>query len=340
MIKNITPYKILVIEDNPGDFAIIEEYLHEEFLKPVIHQVSTFKEAKLLLAGIKMYFDVILLDLSLPDRSGMELISEMITLSLDCPIIVLTGYADISFSVKSLSLGISDYLLKDDLSSVPLYKSILYSIERKKTLSTLEESEKRYSDLFHLSPQPMWVFELDTLRFLDVNDAAIKHYGYTREEFLQMTIDQLVLEEDIEKLNQIITASKQQEQFFFRGVISHKTKSGATIYVEIHSNKILFKARQARLSLVSDVTERIKYIKAIEKQNEKLQEISWIQSHVVRAPLARMMGIVNLIKDLKVVTPEGSQLLKHFDESATELDNVIRDIANKSHQISIDNLIV
>ena len=121
-----------------------------------------------------------------------------------CPIIILTGYADIDFSIKSISQGILDYLLKDDLNATTLYKSIIYAIERKKTISELKESEKRYSDLFHLSPQPMWVLDPETFRFVQVNKATIELYGYSEEEFLNMTLMDIKQEEDISKTKRLI----------------------------------------------------------------------------------------------------------------------------------------
>ena len=79
-----------------------------------------------------------------------------------------------------------------------------------------------------------------------------------------------------------------------------------------------------------DVTERVQYIKAIEEQNEKLQQIAWTQSHIVRAPLARMMGIVSLIKEIDSTSSEFEDLLNHFSDSGIELDNIIRNIVKKT----------
>src|SRR5690606_21379179 len=111
---------------------------------------------------------------TLPDHHGEELIKEIVGQSHGAPVVALTGLADLEFSVKSIALGIADYLLKDDLNASVLHKSILYNLERKKAVSAIQESEQRYSDLFHLSPQPMWVYDIKTLEFLDVNEAAIK----------------------------------------------------------------------------------------------------------------------------------------------------------------------
>src|SRR5690606_11730458 len=76
----------------------------------------------------------------------------------------------------------------------------LLHAQLEKHLKEVEQSEQKYSDLFHLSPQPMWVYDLETYRFLDVNAAAITHYGYTREEFLSMTLMDIPPPEGIAKL--------------------------------------------------------------------------------------------------------------------------------------------
>lgn len=333
MEKDINPYKVLVIEDNPGDFILIEDFLDEQMYAAQIIQAKNFKEGRHLLVEKKVAFNVILLDLSLPDKSGENLIMEIISISSGVPIIVLTGYPDIAFSVKSLSLGVSDYLLKDELSAATLYKSILYSLERKKKSAELEDSEKRYSDLFQLSPQPMWVYDLETLQFLNVNDAAIRHYGYSLEEFLSLTIRDIMPAEDLPHQDEVMFLTKKKTTQHYTGVLRHMKKSGEIIQAEIQSNFIYINGRKARVVLVNDITERLRYVEAIEQQNQKLQEIAWLQSHVVRAPVARLMGIVDLIKNYKHSENEQDELLNHILISAIELDSIIRDIADKTKHI-------
>src|SRR5690606_8532582 len=85
---------------------------------------------------------------------------------------------------------------------------------------------------------------------------------------------------------------------------------------------------------MQDISERIAYINSIEDQNNRLREIAWIQSHLVRAPLARIMGLSQLICDDKTDAELRTELLKHLDTSAAELDNRIRDIVRKSEEIS------
>jgi PAS domain S-box-containing protein len=331
---------ILVIEDNPGDYALVEEFLFEQKKELNLQHAITFKEAKSILTTEENKIDVILLDLSLPDKVGIELINEIVLISQSTPIIILTGYENLQFGVKSLALGVSDYILKDDLTPQMLYKSILYSAERKKTTIALEESEKRYSDLFHLSPEPMWVYTLDTLMIEDVNEAAIGHYGYTREEFLSMTINELS-EHSSEELNlnnflipnKLIAALPDTEN-----IKKHRKKNGEVIYVEEHGNGIIYNGKEAKIIFANDVTERINYIDAIESQNKKLRDIAWIQSHVVRAPLARMMGLIDLFKNHNNTSEDDCMIIDYILTCANEIDEVIKNISDKVYdKAAIDN---
>jgi len=337
--KDSRAYNFLVIEDNSGDYILIEDYIMEYILSPNIVHVRSFNQAKTLLNdAIPCTFDLIMLDLTLPDKVGAELIADIVNLCPESPIIVLTGYTDFEFGVKSLSLGASDYLLKDELSPSSLYKSIIYNIERKKTHLELEESQKRYSDLFHLSPDPMWVYNVESQQFMDVNAAAIREYGYSQEEFLSMKIAQLQPEnteggDDIHHELKLSHLHKTCPKDTFR----HRKKNGDIIFVENQTSQISFHGKPAKILVAHDITERINYIDAIEKQNERFSEISWIQSHVVRAPIARLMGLIGLIKhpgsseDLKV------ELLGYVLDSANELDDIVREITLKAEENNLRN---
>jgi len=322
---------VLVIEDNPGDYALVEDFLLEIKNEFSLKHAETCKEAKFMLSGGHPQFDVILLDLSLPDKTGIDLINEIVAVCQGTPVIVLTGYESLHFGVKSLSRGIADYLLKDELTPQTLYKSILYSCERKKGILDLEESEKRYSELFHLSPEPMWVYTIDSLRFEDVNDAAVKHYGYSKEEFLSMTINDIKVHDagktglkDDAPCNTCASKICIEEH-----ITMHRKKNGELICVEENSNVIGHKGKKAKIVFANDVSERLNYIAAIEAQNEKLREIAWVQSHVVRAPLSRLMGLVDLFKNYQNTAEESCMIVDYLLSSAHELDDIIKDISDK-----------
>ncbi|MBE9461370.1 PAS domain S-box protein [Dyadobacter sp. UP-52] len=203
--------------------------------------------------------------------------------------------------------------------------------ERKKSSTALAESEKNYSTLFHLSPLPMWVFSIETLAFLDVNDAAIKTYGYSHEEFLNMTIMDIRKEEDIRKLKHVLSMKNtSQHSLSHQGIFTHKKKNGELIQVNIQSNLIRYKGIYSKIIIANDMTESYNYITKIEQQNIKFREIAWIQSHIVRAPLARIMSIVPMLQNWETFAEERETLLDYLLHASNELDQVIKTISDKT----------
>ncbi|EAZ96240.1 histidine kinase response regulator hybrid protein [Flavobacteria bacterium BAL38] len=114
---------ILLIEDNEGDFFLFEEYLNEKIPNTKIKHVKRFQELKNLNAS----FDFVFLDLSLPDKSGIELLEAVLQLFTKTPVIVLSGYEEEFIKEKALSIGAANYLFKDQLNSEVLFEVISQS---------------------------------------------------------------------------------------------------------------------------------------------------------------------------------------------------------------------
>lgn len=116
------------------------------------------------------------------------------------------------------------------------------------------QKESAHRQMFEANPLPMWVYDLESLRFLAVNDAAIQHYGYTRDEFLAMTIKDIRPPEDIPALlDNISHVTQGLDQ---AGYWRHFKKDGSIIDVEITSHTLTFAGRRAEAVLAYDVTER------------------------------------------------------------------------------------
>ena len=331
-MKDKKRYSILIIEDNPGDCLLIEDFLLENIYLPDILHAHNFKEAKEYLINQNKSFDVILMDLTLPDKAGDELVTEMVGLLPHCPIVILTGYADIDFSIQSISRGISDYILKDDLNAAMLYKSIIYAIERKKTSQLVEDSEKRYSNLFNLSPQPMWLYDCETLQFVQVNKSALNHYGYSEDEFLAMKITEICTEEDAENLKKIIEIKELKGENSFTGSSNHLKKNGEIINVEVYSTGITINDRLCRSVIAIDVTERNLYehkiTKAIIKtQEEERYEIGGELHDNVCQILATSMISLGMMK--KYIEPTAEQWYKNTKDYITMASDEIRNLSHR-----------
>ena len=304
--------KILIVEDHLGDFILIEEYLKEENSLVRLKRASTFKEAENLLQA--EFFDSILLDLSLPDVENTEnLVRDMVRLGAKSPVIVLTGFANKEFGVKTLSLGISDYLLKDELDGPSLAKSINYSIERKKVEYQLSESERNYKALFDLSPYPMFVLNKENLDFLSVNEAAIKLYGYSKEEFLEMNIRDLWITRDNTKVESLVEIKKEES---FKVNISHKTKDGETLHLEVQSNPVQFEGREARVSILNNVTSNILAEKKLEFSERRFKSLVQEGSDLIM--------IMDAEGNIQYISPSSNSILGISPEKFVEINFLSR----------------
>jgi two-component system, cell cycle sensor histidine kinase and response regulator CckA len=143
----------------------------------------------------------------------------------------------------------------------------------------LRESEERYRRLFEANPQPMWVYDMESLKFLTVNDASVAHYGYSREEFLGMTIVDIRPEEDIPQLLQNVRQIPNGLKS--GGITRHRKKDGTLIDVEIASHTFNSAGRRARLVLAADVTESRRAEAALRASEESYRQLFEAESDAI-----------------------------------------------------------
>lgn len=132
----------------------------------------------------------------------------------------------------------------------------------------LGEKAREFELLFDKNPLPMFLFDATTLKFLQVNEAAISHYGYSRDEFLSMTIEEIRPPEDIDKLH--VTLANKLEGVTNVGVWRHKVKDGRIIHVEVTVHMVEFQGRTAKLVALADVTDRLMSEKILREREELL----------------------------------------------------------------------
>lgn len=327
-IKNI-----LVIEDNPGDYILIEEFILEKFQSSRVFHCENYEQTIAILEqGLEL--STILLDIHLPDYHGNKLVQDIKNLVSNVPIIVLTGYSDINLAHKCLTVGATDFLLKDEITPEILYKSISYASERMSFIESIEQEKENYQRLFSLSPQPMLIFDKDNLQILNVNKSAIEKYGYSLKEFLSKTILDIRPESDVSQFHITRKEYENLSEIQYQENFRHITKSGKIIDVEVHRKDVIYNGKNARMVLINDITEKQKYLKTIEKQNIKLKKIAWNQSHIVRAPLSRILGIINLLEIGNLDNEETIFFLNQIKNSANELDNIVKEIVNETKTIT------
>lgn len=147
------------------------------------------------------------------------------------------------------------------------------SLEKEKTAEKLIKSEKKYKLLFEDNPRPMWVYDLATLKFIDVNQEATIKYGYTRDEFLSMTIRDIRPQEEIKKLDNYLDHRNKDVTYYDSPIWLHKLKDGTEIFVKILSHKIELEGKPCRLVISEDVSELVKKEKDLKESEAKYKRI-------------------------------------------------------------------
>ncbi len=158
----------------------------------------------------------------------------------------------------------------DDLAShVELAGRAALSVDNGRLYNEAEEADLRYRMLFDANPQPMWVFDVDTLGFLAVNEAAIRHYGYSREEFLGMTIMDIRPPDDTPGLMPGLERGTNRGEV---ALTQHQREDGTIVDVEIMSHELELDGRRARLVLAADISERTRIRAALRQSEDQLRQ--------------------------------------------------------------------
>jgi diguanylate cyclase (GGDEF)-like protein/PAS domain S-box-containing protein len=164
------------------------------------------------------------------------------------------------------------YDVRDAAGALLYYEGSVEDITAGKSAEEkLARSEEQYRVLFESNPNPMWVYDADSYAYLAVNEAAVRHYGYTREEFLAMSIFDVRPPQSIPAMLENIASLPTPHRY--AGEWEHRKKDGTPIFVEVSSQQIDFGGRAARLVLVNDVTERKQAEAALRESEERYREL-------------------------------------------------------------------
>ena len=203
---------------------------------------------------------------------------------------------------------------------------VAMAIERTRAAERVQGSERKYRQLFEGNPTAMFVYDAETLRFLAVNEAAVRRYGYTREEFLAMTLTDMRPEEEAVKLREILAQ--------YRGGparatgLRHRRRDGTLIDVEVTYDDIDFAGRRARLAAVEDVTERRRLEDRL-RQGLKMEAVGQLAGGIAHDFNNLLTAIVGYATLLDRALPPSHEL----HEEVHEIIGAARRAGNLTHQL-------
>ena len=177
------------------------------------------------------------------------------------------GHGVLLFDSANKELGGEEWLAFAHTVAFQVGQAIALS----RTFERLAQSEQRYRLLFEDTPLPSWVFDRETRRILAVNVAATRAYGYTKEEFLALTIEALRPPEDVPRLNEEL--QRPRRSLHSAGVWRHRTKSGDIIDVEINVCSLTWDGRPAELVVINDITARERAERALRELQGRLAQV-------------------------------------------------------------------
>lgn len=300
--------KVLIVDDNCDDTYIIYELLKDISL----FGLSCEKSLNSALGHLdKEKFDCILLDLNLPDSTGIDTLKTVINKFPELPIIVLTVIDDEDIVIKSLQNGAQDYLVKGNINSEIVSRSIRYAIERKKVENLLRESEKKYRNITETILEGLWMVDSDA-KTTYVNKQLAEMLGYTQEEILDRPFFDFVHERVKNKSKEFFERRKNgiKDRYDF----CYNKKDGSILWAIVSASPIFDEKRKfiGAMGLITDITER----KLIEESLEKAAR-EWYYTF-------------NAIKDVICLTDTKGKILQY--------NNAANKFFNKSPKEVIDNL--
>ena len=270
--------KVLIVDDDHRMCDSLNKLLSSQR-----YELETSNSAKEAIDNLKKdVFDLVLLDIVMPDENGYKVMDYIIGQSLDTSVIIMTGHASTESAIKALRKGAYDYLKKpfEPEKLLATVKNTLnhYRLksEGKQIKEALLQSEEKYRQLFATVSDAIMIFDSETREFIDINDSCLSMYGYSRGEFLKLKHTDITdePEKSRESINQALSGEITKIPLRF-----HKRKDGTVFPIEISIGTFKLGNRQMICGVIRDISYRKQVENELRENEERLKEAQII-SHI------------------------------------------------------------
>ena len=317
--------RILIVDDDEDDFLITSDYIKSiDSTAFKIDWCSTYAKAVEHIRTSE--HDIYLVDYRLGVKTGLDLLKEAVRLNCEQPIILLTGKGNQAVDKEAMQVGAVDYLIKSELNTEKLERSIRYSLERSASLKALRANERKYRSIFERSKDAVFITD-EALRFKNINSATAELLGYTTEELSLLSLYELITEgrdrvsQSLEQTKEIddaeiILINKQGEKKICILSATLEIDNTGTPYVQgiIHDITNLKRAEKAAL------------------QAEKLAATGRLVrtlAHEVRNPLNNIqMSVEQLVTSNK--SEDDALFLEIIQRNSKRINDLITELLNSA----------
>ncbi|MGZ3919161.1 MAG: ATP-binding protein [Bacteroidia bacterium] len=324
--------KVLLVEDDPDDYVLFKYSLNE--IKVNNYELTWANNFDAALELIKKNeHDIYFFDYLLGARTGLDLIQETVQLGINAPIIILTGLGNQQTDLKAMELGAADYLVKGEIDTEKLERSIRYCIDQNRMLKKLKASETKFRSIFENSHDVIYLSTKDG-KILDVNQAAEGLFGYTREEMLRMNAGDLYeTKEDREKFAKEINEKGSCANF----EVTLLDRFGNKKYCSLTSNiQRTVENGEVYQGIIHDMTERKKAEQdlMVAEKFAFVGKIARTLAHEVRNPLTNINLSVEQLEEL--ITEE--QFVIYFDiikRNSKRINDLVTELLENSKPMEL-----
>ena len=275
--------RALIIEDNQGDVRLIRAQLADQSITTV-----TFARAERLGEGLDMltkeHFDVVLLDLNLPDSGGLETVRTFLSKNNNVPVIVLTGLDDDTTGLNAIQVGAQDYLVKGRTEGALLARTMRYAIERKKAEEELRKSEEKYRQLVETAYEGIWLMD-EHANTVFVNNKMAEMLGYAPEEMIGKGMLTFT-DPEWRKLKQDKGLEYNPDPAIVND-FKFRRKDGTSLWGVVSTRRILdnFRNHIGTLAMITDISDRKRMEEDLRRAKAELErKLKGIQAKVEDTP--------------------------------------------------------